>query len=98
MVLVMRWCVMGVEIGALAAAAVSTFSLFVVAHRQVRLSTRELLTLFVSWLVWTGVCVAVSSQNTAPIVCAGLAILGMAWTQFTTFWDSHEFSINEATV
>lgn len=89
---------MGVEIGALAAAAVSTFSLFVVAHRQVRLSTRELLILFVSWLVWAGVCVAIDSHSTAAIVYAALAILGMAWAQFSICRDSQELAINEAIV
>lgn len=98
MLLVARLGVMGVAIGTLTATAVSTLSLAVAAHRQVGLSTRELLTLFVSWLVWASVCVAVDSHSTAAIVYAALAILGMAWAQLTICRDGQELAINEAVV
>ena len=96
--LVTRLGVMGVAIGALSATMISTLSLIVAVRRQVGLSARELLTLFVSWLVWAGVCVAVDSQSAAAIACASFAILGMAWAQFTIVQDSQELSVNEATV
>jgi len=98
MALVTRFGVMGVAIGALSAAVLSTFSLAVAAHRQVGLSTRELLTLLVSWLVWAGVCIAVNSHSPAAIVCAALAIVGMAWAQFSAGRECQKLTINEAIV
>ena len=96
--LVTRLGVMGVAIGALSAMMISTLGLAVAAHRRVGLSVREVLALFASWLVWASVCAAVDSHNIAAMICAGLAILGMAWAQFTMFRESHDLAIREAIV
>lgn len=89
---------MGLTIGALGATAGSMVILFVAVHRRIGLSILKLLSLLVSWLVWISVCVAVDSHTTAAIVCAALAILGMAWAQFSICWDNQERAINEAIV
>lgn len=98
MALVPRLGVMGVAIGALSATALSALGLAVAVRRQVGLTTRELLALFGSWLVWAGVCVAVNSHSTAVMVFAIFAILGMAWAQFAIGRDSRELSIHEAVI
>lgn len=90
--------VLGVAIGALSAMVVTTLSLAVGANRRIGLSFRELLILFASWLVWAGVCIAIESHNTMAIECAALAMLGMAWAQFTLCRDSRALSIHEAIV
>lgn len=90
-----RLGVIGVAIGALAATAVSTLILAVATSREVGLPARKLLMLFVSWLVWAGVCVAVDSQSTAGITCAALAILGMAWAQVALDQETQECSMDK---
>lgn len=97
-VLVAHVGVLGVAIGALSAMVVTTVSLAVGANRRIGLSFRELLILFASWLVWAGVCVAIDSHNTMAIECAALAMLAMAWAQFTLCRDSRALSIHEAIV
>jgi uncharacterized membrane protein YoaK (UPF0700 family) len=77
---------------------VTTVSLAVGANRRIGLSFQKLLILFASWLVWAGVCVAIDSHNTMAIECAALAMLAMAWAQFTLCRDSRALSIHETIV
>lgn len=74
--------VLGVAIGSLSAALSSSLLLLLTTYRQVGLTVRELLTLPLSWLVWSGVCIAIATESAAGMASAGLAIAGMAWAQF----------------
>lgn len=82
LVLVPHFGVLGVAIGALAATAVTTLSLVLIAHRKIGLMVREVVTLFVSWLVWSGAGIAAGTQSSAAVFTSVLAISGLAWAQF----------------
>jgi peptidoglycan biosynthesis protein MviN/MurJ (putative lipid II flippase) len=76
--------VLGVAIGALTAITLSTLALLISSYRQVGLSLKQLMTVVASWLIWAGACIAISSENTAVLTCAAIAIAGMCWNQFKT--------------
>lgn len=96
--LVPRFGVLGVAIGSLSGTVVSTLGLVVAARKKIGLEFRELLTLFVSWLAWWGVCLAVVSGGLVAMICAGFAILGMALAQFGILRDDRRLLINEENI
>lgn len=80
--------VLGVAIGALVAMALSTLALVLAARSRIGLTTREIVTLLVGWLVWAGAGAAAGSQSSAAIACAVLAVCALAWAQFRTWTDA----------
>ena len=79
--------VLGVAVGTLVATALSTLTLMLSARTKIGLALREIVTLLVGWLVWAGAGVAASSQSTAAVACAVLAVGGLAWAQFRNWAD-----------
>jgi peptidoglycan biosynthesis protein MviN/MurJ (putative lipid II flippase) len=82
LLLVPQLGMMGVAVGALAGTVISTVSLILSAHNPIGLRFKDVLILFSSWLVWAGVCVAMSSRSVAALVSVLFAVAAMTWTQY----------------
>ncbi|HSI22297.1 MAG TPA: lipid II flippase MurJ [Methylophilaceae bacterium] len=82
MLLVPKLGVLGVAIGVLAATLLSTLLLLMTTYRQIGLTLKELLILPLSWLIWSGVCIAVVTGSIGALVSAVIAIAVMASAQF----------------
>jgi putative peptidoglycan lipid II flippase len=80
-ILVPRFGVMGVAVGALSAIIVSTLFLFIFSYRNIGLSLKDLLVLFLSCLLWIGACITVSTVNATSVACLVVVIACLLWVQ-----------------
>lgn len=90
--------VLGVAIGTLSALVGSTVVAVAVGYRQLGLSVLELLGIMASWLIWAGVCMAVSSQSLVVIICAAVLIVLSLGTQYVLTGENRGSLVRETAV
>ena len=85
--LIDRFGVVGIAVGALASCALSTAYLAVVTRRDCGFNLTEVYVLIVGWIVWAGVCLAAASESSAAILCAVMGLGCLAWVQRRIWQD-----------
>jgi peptidoglycan biosynthesis protein MviN/MurJ (putative lipid II flippase) len=83
--LVPMFGVMGVAVGALSSTILVSLGLALGVRQKIALKFNVLLTMIVSWLVWGGVCVAITSRSTAALISSLVVVMILAWVQMKTW-------------